>query len=223
MDSDLTILLPAHNEERAIGLLIKQIMDEVHIPYVLLVINNASSDNTRNVALAGGAAVLLAPEKGKGNAVRKAIKAIATPYVIMMNADLTYPPAYVKLLYEELVKGAEVVLGTRTIVDRGAMPFMNSIGNWGLSLLASTLYGYHVYDICTGMWGFRTSALTAFSLTSTHFTLEADMFVNAVKNQNKIRQVPIGYRARLDGDRPKLKVSDGLRIGKFLLCKRFGR
>jgi len=71
------------------------------------------------------------------------------------------------------------------------------------------------------MWGFRRDALKKFKLTSPKFTLEADFFVNAVKTKCNITQIPISYRARVDGSLPKLKVSDGFDIGWFLIKKRF--
>ena len=223
MKKSLTILLPAYNEARAIGRLLDEIKDTVLISYDLLVIDNASTDSTLRITLDSGTTVLQVANKGKGNAIRESIRTIDTPYTIMMNSDLTYPPQFIKLIYQELVKGADVVLGTRALVDKGAMSLVNSMGNWGLSFLASILYGQRVNDLCTGMWGFRTSALHSFVLTSAHFTLEADLFINAIRHKCKIRQVPIAYRARLDGDRPKLKFSDGLKIGWFLLKHRIRR
>lgn len=224
MKETLTILLPAYNEESALGPLIAEIKEAVTFTgYDLLVIDNASTDRTCSIALNMGARVLPVELRGKGNAVRAGLQTISTPYVIMMNADKTYSPAYVKLLYAELVKGAEVVLGTRAFVDKGAMPFLHSIGNVCLSYIASTLFRVYVPDLCTGMWGFRTSVLQSFTLTSSHFSLEADLFINAVRQRAKIRTVPIAYRMRPNGDKPKLRVRDGFRIGWFLLCKRFGR
>ena len=111
-------------------------------------------------------------------------------------------------------------MGYRSIKEEGSMTTINGVGNLGLSLLASFLYGKWVRDICTGMWGFRKSALKKFTLTSPRFTLEADFFVNAVKTHCNIVQIPIEYRARPDGSLPKLKVKDGLEIGWFLVKKR---
>lgn len=217
----ITILLPAYNEEKALTPLLKEIKERVVDSYQLLVIDNASTDNTLHTALDGGARVLTVETKGKGNAIRESLRALDTPYTIMMNSDMTYPPEYVRLIYRELRLGADVVMGTRAIVDKGAMSNLHSLGNWGLSRLASLLYQTNIEDLCTGMWGFKTSTLLSFDLTSTHFTLEADLFVNAVKHKCKIRQVPVGYRARLNGDKAKLHALDGARIAWFLLRSRW--
>ena len=218
---DLTILLPAYNEEKAIGPLLREIREEVHIPHKILVVDNASTDRTAQISQAEGAFVFPVPTKGKGNAVREAISQLDTPFVVMMNSDLTYPPKHVETMHLLLKHVAPVVIGSRSLVERGAMPFVNSVGNSMLSALASALYGRHIWDLCSGRWGFRTEVLKSFSLTSVGFSLEADLFICTVKGKHPWAQIPIGYRARLDGDRPKLRVADGLKIGSFLVQRRF--
>lgn len=221
MKEDLTIMLPAHNEERAIGALLDEIREEVSIPHQLLVIDNASTDATLRIALTKGAWVLPESKKGKGNAIRSGIERISTPYTIMLNSDLTYPPAYVKLIYRQLKLGADVVMGSRSIVDKGAMSHLHSFGNWGLSCLASILYGVHVQDLCTGFWGFKTSVLQKFNLQSQGFTLEADMLINTIRGNYKLRQIPVGYRSRPEDDQPKLHMGHGFEIAKFLVVSKW--
>lgn len=214
----VTILLPAYNEEKAIG----KVIDEIPSGCRVLVGDNCSSDNTCDVIERKGLTPLLVYERGKGNVIRALTKYIDTPYTIMANSDYTYPLTYSHTIYHLLSKsGADVVMGYRHIKEKGSMSFTNSLGNWALSLLASVLYKKRVYDVCTGMWGFKTDVLKGFNLTSAHFTLEADLFVNAVKNGCRIEQIPIAYRARLEGDKPKLKVWDGFRIAWFLIRKRW--
>ena len=120
-----------------------------------------------------------------------------------------------------LKKNADVVMGYRRCKQTGSMTFINSIGNHVLSFLAGVLYDYWVKDVCTGMWGFRREVLEKYNLTSNGFTLEADLFVNAMKNKNAVRQLPISYRARPDGSHAKLKVRDGFAIGWFLIKSKF--
>jgi len=201
--------------------LLREIKEEVHIPYDILVVNNDSTDTTKEIALNHGCKVLDVPTPGKGNAIRSSLKAITTPYTVMMNSDWTYPARFVTAIYNRLLKGADVVMGSRLLVDKGAMTLGHTLGNLGLSTLASVLYHRDVVDLCTGMWGFKTPILQSFELTSTHFTLEADLFVNCVKRKVVLVDQPIAYRARVDGDRPKLRTMDGMKIGWFLLRKRF--
>ena len=219
LTSKVTVLLPTYNEEKAIG----KVLDEIPTGCVILIGDGSSTDKTRYIARSKGVEPTRIYRKGKGSAIRELIKYVDTPYTIMVNADFTYPLEYISTILYLLSKSeADVVIGYRHIKEKDSMSLTNSLGNWLLSLLASILYGKRVYDVCTGMWGFKTEALQRFNLTSTHFTLEADLFVNSIRNECRIEQIPIAYRARLEGSRAKLKVRDGLRIGWFLLRRRLG-
>ena len=218
---EVTILLPAYNEEETIG----RVIDEVRevMPYCqILVAYTPSSDETENIVVWKKVPMITVPSRGKGTAVDRGLKFIKTDYIIMLNSDFTYPAQYLAAIYQVLTKlGADVVLGYRAIKEKDSMSPLNSLGNWALSLLASVLYRKRVYDVCTGMWGFRTEALRKFQLTSQGFTLEADFFINSIRNKLKVEQIPIAYRKRLGTSRPKLKLQDGLKIGWFLVKRRF--
>lgn len=221
--TDLTILLPALNEEVAIGLVIDEIR-KLPFPCEVLVIDNGSTDKTVKLAKSKNVKVVSESEKGKGNAIRRGIGLVSTPYVVMVNSDYTYPIQDIRVVYALLcLEGMDVVIGCRQLKEPGSMGAANSFGNWGLSLMASILYRHGIYDLCTGMWGFKTEKLKEFDITSRDFTLEADLFINALRHGCRIEQIPIGYRKRLDGSHPKLKIWDGFKIARHLLVKRWKR
>lgn len=218
---DLTIILPAYNEEKSIGLVIDEIRSQP-IDCEILVINNGSTDETHKIASQKKVKVVGAFKKGKGNAMQRGFGLVDTKYIIMVNADYTYPMEYIQTIYHLLKKSKyDVVIGSRQLKEKGSMTAANTFGNFSLSLLASVLYKHRIYDVCSGMWGFRKESLDKFKITSERFTLEADLFTNAIKNKCKICQIPIGYRARLEGSKAHLKIEDGFKIGAFLLKRRF--
>lgn len=224
MSKQVVILVPALNEELAIGHTVKEIKQLMPDSNVVVVDSN-SSDSTADRARAEGAVVYNAPRGGKGLAVRCVLSALTEQLndedcLAMMDGDFTYPAYHLDAILQTLTSGADVVIGYRHKREQGAMTRTNVFGNKALSLLASLLYGYYVRDVCSGLWGFRIQALKGFALTSNRFTLEADMFVNAIKTNCLIAQVPITYRARLSGSDAKLRVSDGIRIGWFLIQQR---
>lgn len=218
-----TVILPAHNEELSIAATVSDIRK--YSPHSsIVVINNASSDRTEEIARGMEVIVVNILEKGKGNAIRGAIPFLnRDDNIIMLDSDFTYPADNIPRMVHYLNEGNDVVVGYRKWKAPNAMPQLNAIGNKGLSLLASCLYGYPVTDVCTGLWGFRPGILHRLSLKSTHFTLEAELFENVRKLHCKIRQYPITYRARPDGSVPKLKVSDGVKIALFLIKNRVRR
>ena len=222
MDNKTVILIPTLNEAEAIGQTIDDVLE--HVPGCLvLVINGPSTDRTADIARDRGATVIDAP-KGKGLAIRTVLPDILDQYpgeyYVMLDGDYTYPAKHIPSILREL-KEVGTVIGYRAIREHGSMTATNKVGNWGLSMLASTLYKTWVQDVCSGLWGFRRDALREFTLTSDSFTLEVDLFANAVRNGYGLAQIPIEYRARIGGSVPKLKVSDGFEIAWFLLKARF--
>ena len=223
--SKVVVLLPALNEEQTIGNTIRDIRRFLPDDDIL-VIDNCCTDRTAGIAKNMGALVMRAPIKGKGRAIRDALgvvnisSAMQATYCIMMDSDFTYPAEYIPKIIDELDNGADVVMGYRNSKASKSMSLLNSAGNVLLSFLASALYGYRPKDLCTGLWGFRREVTEKFVLTSNGFTLEANLFSNAVGLRCRIKQIPISYRARPDGSRAKLKIRDGFRIGGFLIKER---
>jgi len=218
MNPKVTVLIPALNEEEAIGLVIDEIR-EASVHCNILVGDNNSTDDTVEVCRDRGIEPISITTRGKGSAVQTLIDRVETPFTVMVNADYTYPiKASLPIIawaLEEL--HADVVICTRTYKEKEAMSRLNAIGNQILTTAARVLYKYPIKDLCTGLWGFQTDVLKSFDITSTHFTLEADLFINAIKKNCEIYQTPVAYRPRLDESKAKIKVSDGIEILKFLI------
>ena len=222
----VTILLPAKNEENGIEATFASLpvdrLTELGYPVEILVADGRSHDRTREVAEAFGARVVQQLGTGKGRAVRGALAVAKGDYVVMLDADATYParaiPAFVAMLDE----GYDVVMGSRFLghIEPEAMKPLNRFGNRALSALASSLYGRRCTDVCTGMWAFRRETMRGLGLTSTHFEVEAEMFARAARAKQRIAELPITYSKR-EGLTKLGSVVDGLRIGGALLRYRF--
>jgi len=220
----IVVIIPTLNEAKAIGQTIDDVLE--YLPECLVVILDSYSINgTADKARDKGAIVVNALKGGKGIAVRSVLPQIIASYqadcYVMLDGDYTYPAKHIPEIAERIENGVDVVIGYRNKRAKGSMSRMNTIGNWGLSMLASVLYGVRVKDVCSGMWGFRRDVLSKYKLSSNGFTLEADLFANTVKGKYKLAQIPIDYRARLDGSVAKLNIKDGFKIGWFLAKKRF--
>lgn len=224
---DVLVLIPTLNEERAIGYVIDGVLS--YAPgSKIVVIDGSSMDGTAEKARRHGAEVVDADApKGKGKAVRTMLPGVLAShvnckYVVMLDGDYTYPARHIPEMVKELEDGAGVVIGYRKFRDAGSMTRTNRLGNIALSLLASLLYNVWVWDLCSGMWGFRSHVLNKYAIESDKFTLEADLFRSTVRGGWKLSQIPISYRGRLGGSMAKLRVRDGLEIGWFLIKKRLG-
>ncbi len=222
----VSIILPALNEEDTIGRVIDEVpkvdMEGKGYQVEIVVVDNNSTDRTREIAEAKGAKVIVEPIKGKGRAVRTAFESVDGDFMFMLDADYTYPATYIPQLLEVLEEGCDVVIGSRLKGQReeGAMRKLNLVGNHLLVLMANILYGTRVSDLCTGYWGFSREVIESLKLDAIGFEIEANMFVEITKKGYRIAEVPIFYRRR--PTQAKLgSLKDGLRIGRTLMKKRF--
>ena len=222
----VTIVLPARNEEQAIGptlrALPKDTLRAAGFEVETMVLDGHSDDRTRDIVYKhGGATVVFDRQLGKARALINARELFEGDYVVMLDADGTYPPEAIPRVLAPLAwDEADVVMGARR-PQEGSMSALHALGNVLLSALASLLYGRRCRDLCTGMWGFRSEALHALPLSSRRFELEAEMFALASRLDLRIEEVPIDYLPRKGSS--KLSMTDALRIVWWLVRSRLGR
>ena len=221
----LTIVLPALNEEEGI----RRVMPSLPIEKLrakglhpsVLVVDGHSTDNTCGLAASFGAQIVAQDGWGKGNAVRTVIRGLSGDYMIMMDADNTYPADILPEIVDLLEKGYDCITGSRLRgqIHENAMSKMNLLGNRLLTGIANILYGApYISDVCTGFWAFRVDAVKRMNLTADGFDIEADLYTEAVRLGLRYTEIPIVYRAR-EGE-SKLRLRSGGMIALRLLRNR---
>ena len=222
---EVSIIIPALNEEETIGRVIDEIIDEdigkSRYRVEVTVVDNNSTDRTREIAEGKNVNVIVEPARGKARAVNKAFKAIDSDFVFIIDADYTYPATFIPAMLQMLDGEYDVVLGSRLKgrIEEGAMTRFNLFGNRLLAWLASTLFKTKISDLCTGCWGFKQTALKNLRIDATGFDLEANLFVEIARKGYRLGELPIDYRRRATP--PKLHgIRDGFKIIKILLMKR---
>lgn len=236
--SSVSVILPALNEADAIARVIDEIpRDRIRAlgcDLRVLVIDGNSHDETRVIAEAHGAEVILQAGHGKGGAIRQVHEflldeypaPISTPsphsYFIIMDADGTYPGERIVEIVKALQAGYDLVLGSRFLhkMEAGAMPYLNRVGNRVLTFGFRFLYGMWLSDVCTGMYGFSNLVLRNLTLRANGFDIEADVFASACEMNARMKEVPVVYRHRIGA--PKLiPLRAGALIGWRILIDRF--
>jgi glycosyltransferase involved in cell wall biosynthesis len=222
----VSIIIPTLNEEETIGRVIDEIprenIERKGYQVEVMVVDNDSTDKTREIAAEKGATVIVESAKGKGRAIRTAFGAASGDFIFMLDADYTYPATYIPKMLEVLQGGGDVVIGSRLRgqMGEGAMSKLNKVGNRLLAFMANTLYRTRISDLCTGYWGFTKKVVNTLELSATGFELEAEMFVEITKKGYKIAEVPIYYRERVSPSKLR-SLRDGLKIGKTLIIRKF--
>ncbi|NLE94582.1 MAG: glycosyltransferase [Dehalococcoidia bacterium] len=220
------VVIPALNEAATIGVVLDEIpvaeLEAAGYRVRAVVIDNGCTDETSKIAAGRGAVVIHEPQRGKGNAVRRAFRETKADFVVMLDGDATYPAAHIPDMLRVLSDGKDVVIGSRLKGTRapGAISAVNIVGNHLLTWIACILYGRKISDLCTGYWAFRGSVLPSLQLSARGFNLEAELFSEAVRNRLSLGEVPVYYRRRPTPTKLRA-LRDGMRIARMLLRKRF--
>jgi len=221
----ISIIIPALNEEEGIEETINSIpkerLESMGYQVQVLVVDNGSDDRTAELARRAGAEVILEPKRGKGIAVRTALKSVDADFIFMLDADHTYPPSYIPEMLK-LLNGNDAVIGSRLRGQRekGSISLLNSIGNRLLSQLATVLYRKRISDVNTGYWGFRGDVVRGLNLKATGFELEAELFSSLARRGCSVAELPIYYCRRATSSKLSA-VKDGIKIGWTLINRRF--
>lgn len=215
----VSVLLPTLNEEANIVHTIKEVR-QILPDAEIVVIDGLSTDRTIELAKSMGVRILLEKRKGKGFAIKKAFEEVESDYLLMIDADLTYPVKEMPKFLQALEK-YDVVIGSRFKghLEEGSMPAVNGFGNRVICVVASVLYLKPVSDVCTGMWGFRKKVYKGMKISAHTFELECNMFAQAVKKGFTILEIPITYSRR--GGESKVRLIDGVKDCVLLLRERF--
>jgi len=220
------VILPALNEEETIGKVIQEIprdvLEQKGYRVNVLVVDGNSTDLTREVAHDMGAEVIIEARPGKGRAMKTAFQHVRADFVVMLDADYTYPATHIPDLLSVLQQGYDVVIGSRLKGKRakGSISYLNIIGNRLLTMMASLLYLTRISDLCTGYWAFKGEVISKLHLSAEGFNLEADLFAQVAKNGHSMGQVPIHYRRRSTPSKLG-SIKAGLNIAKTLISERF--
>ena len=200
----LLILIPAYNEEGAVGSVVK----EVHLvmPGVpVLVVDDCSEDGTRHVAQAAGAQVLPLPHHlGLGGCVQAGYRLafeLGYDYVIRVDGDGQHDPRYIPLILETLQReGCEMVIGSRFVNGHGEhTSFQRSLGILFFRTVLRPILGRPVHDPTSGFVGVNRTALALFSRSFPLEYPEIEALVVLQRRKFRFVEVPCRMRPRRAG------------------------
>jgi prepilin-type processing-associated H-X9-DG protein len=219
--SSSQLVVAALNEEHGIGLTLIELLDNVPTSHVL-VVDGHSVDRTVEIAKNLGANIVFQDGHGKGNAIAKGLENIdfGVKYVVLTDADYTYPAEHVPEMIEILEKNPHVgmVCGNRfgeEKVEPKAVKSSFYVGNKFLALAHSLFNGIYLQDPLTGLRVIRTEILRDWTVKSQGFDIEVELNHLVERKGYTTVEVPIRYRQRL-GEK-KLKVRHGATILKRII------
>ena len=206
---NVTILLPAYNEEESIGQTIIKIK-ELYPDFEILVVDDGSTDKTRQEAINAGARIWSHPYNiGNGAAIKTGLRYASGDWIVMMDADGQHDPADIAKLLEHKDK-YDMVVGARSKASKTSMhrDLANFLYNW----LASYVTKFKVEDLTSGFRLIKNSTVRKYIyLLPNTFSYPSTLTLAYLRSGLSVKYVSIKTKARKG--KSKIKIfQDGIRF-----------
>lgn len=218
---EISIILPCRDEEMALGFClqkIKQVIEKNNLSAEIIV-SDSSSDKSPEIAKKNNVILLKHDKEGYGVAYLEAFKICKGKYIFMADADATYDFNEIPKFIRAIELGNDLVLGNRFggKIEKTAMPFLNRyFGNPALSFILRLFFFAKIKDSHTGMRAIKKERLEKINLRTAGMEFASEMIVKSIKNNLKIKEIPINYYKRMG--KSKLKpFSDAWKHIRFML------
>jgi glycosyltransferase involved in cell wall biosynthesis len=221
-DIRISVVLPCLNEEGAVGQVIDDAwkgIESTGLVGEVVVVDNGSTDRSPELAAEHGARVVHEERRGYGSAYLRGLAEAQGDYIVMADADGTYPLTDLREFVRKLDAGDDMVLGSRFRgqIHKGAMPFLHRwVGNPVLTAVLNVFFGVKVSDAHCGLRAVKRSALPVLELDSTGMEFASEMILKAAKRGLSVGEVPIEYHPRI-GESKLSTFRDGWRHLRFML------
>ena len=191
----------------------------------IIVADNGSTDDSREIALSMGARVVDVPQRGYGHALMKGIDAARGALIVMGDADGSYDfaeiPNFVKSHKEgyDLIQGCRLPSGGGRVLP-GAMPFMHRyVGNPLLSFFTRMMFATNIHDVYCGLRAFTPELYQRLKQRCTGMEFAVEMIIKARLLNERIGQIPVTLHPdRRLSHPPHLRTyRDGWRTLRFFL------
>lgn len=204
----ISIVIPAYNEEKAIGRVIRQ-LKELHLgESEIIVIDDGSKDKTAEIVKGEGIRLIQhLYNKGYGAALKTGIRKAKGDLILMVDADGQHSPQDIERVVLGMKEEVDMTVGLR---GKGSeRPLFRRIGKNMLSLVANYLAGHKIPDLNSGLRAIRKDAILQFiHILPNGFSFTTTLTLAFLKGGFEIRYVPITTSKR-EG-KSTVRVKDGL-------------
>ena len=201
-DHDLTIIVPAFNEEQRLPATLDGLasyLDLWGIDYRVLVVDDGSRDATARLTAGRGArfSTISQENRGKGAAVRNGMLRATGRVIAFTDADLPYDLDGVRVAYEAIKSQAsEVVFGARDLRESAVLAprkFLRTLATWVFRSVVRQLVSRQVTDTQCGLKVFsRRAAIEIFSRTTIEgFAFDAEVVFLTHRLALPFRRIPV--------------------------------
>lgn len=202
----MTVVIPAYNEGPHVAAQVRAVAETLRTSgweWELIVVDDGSSDRTAEEASEAGARVLRKlRNEGYGAALKTGIAAAKHGWILITDADGTYPTAAIPLMLEKAARN-EMVVGAR-IGKNVHIPLVRRPAKWFLTKLASYLAGLRIPDLNSGLRLMRKPLVQRYEhLLPQGFSFTTTITLSCACNGHPMEFVAIDYAKRLGASKIK--------------------
>jgi len=218
---DVSVVLPCLNEEQTVATCVlkaRQWFESARLRGEVIVVDNGSTDRSRERAREAGARLIDEPRRGYGAAHLRGFAEARGRVIVMADADDTYDLSDLGPLIEPLSRGYDMVVGNRLkTLSPGSMTWSHRfIGTPALTALLSLFSGSRLGDSQCGLRAFTREAYERISPKSAGMELASEMILKGARKGLRMTEVPIPYHPRV-AESKLSTFRDGWRHLRFLL------
>lgn len=217
MAGSLDIVVPVFNEEACVGEFYERVA-KLGYADSLVFVDNASTDRT--VALIeqfpGARLIRHTRNEGYGASLRDGMLASNAERVVIIDADLEYPPEAIPEMLRSLDHHS-VVYGSRFLGEKPPdMPLFRRIGNRVISTAFNLLFRQRTTDFYTGMKALRREAINGLALVQTGFEHVVELGAQLARTGHRIHEIPVVYTPRSRGASKMRHIPETLKYVWFV-------
>jgi glycosyltransferase involved in cell wall biosynthesis len=219
--SNVSVVIPAYNEEKTVRSVVQRahrVMQDLGMPYEILVVDDGSTDGTARIASQSGVVLVSnGVNRGKGHSLCMGIEKSKGSIVVTMDSDGSHQPEEIpKLLFPILRRNPRVdaVIGSRFLgeLEESAMSNLHFVGNKIICLVMRILTGKWVTDSQSGFRAYRREVFDGVRIKSKGFDIETELTIKALVNGFNLAEVPITCTRRVDSVSRLNTFRDGFAI-----------
>jgi glycosyltransferase involved in cell wall biosynthesis len=218
----ISIVIPAFNEAAAIAESIGSLRAALAVSPAtadaqILVVDDGSTDDTGRLASAAGATVIRHPHNvGYGQSLKTGIRAARHDTIVIIDADLTYPPEAIPELVAQLGQGFDMVVGARTGHHYEGSVYKGPLRQV-LKFLVEFSAGRSIPDANSGLRAFRRGTISGYlpHLCNT-FSFTTSLTLAYMLTGRFVTYIPIHYHARIGKTKVRM-FADSLRTLQYIV------
>jgi len=209
-ESDVSVIIPAHNEAANIGNLVSEILS-FYPDLEVIVVDDGSTDGTGDAAREAGAIVYRHPYNiGNGAAIKSGVRIASGRVLVFMDGDGQHDPKDLAELIRHFPE-YDMVVGARPRGEQGSK--IRAIGNWIYNRLASYVTNFQIQDLTSGFRAVKADLVRPLLyLLPNTYSYPTTLTLGILRSGRSIKYVRIGVKTRQGGKSGIRVIRDGVRF-----------